>query len=79
MDTGGFTNGGFKFTVPFPTELRNRKHSFRVKAPKQFDSDYNAKYAVYYGLDYETRPNENQTEQFNNPIYIKDRLLKISN
>ena len=76
MDTGGFANGGFKFTVPFPTARRNRKHSHRVVAPKQFDSDYNAKYAVYYGLDYETRPNENQTEHFDNPLYIKDQLLK---
>ena len=76
MQTGGDFNGGFKFTVPLPTAKRDRKHSFRVRAPKYFDSDYNAGYAVYYGKDYETRPNENQTEHFDNPIYIKALLLK---
>ena len=76
MQTGGVSNGGFKFTVPFPTARRNRKHTLRIVAPKQFDSDYNARYAVYYGLNYETRPNENQTEHFDNPIYIKNQLLK---
>ena len=76
MHTGGDSNGGFKFTIPFPTTKRNRKHSFRVRTPKYFDSDYNAGYAVYYGKDYETRPNENQTEHFNNPIFIKSLLIK---
>jgi hypothetical protein len=76
MYTGGESNGGFKFTVPFPTAKRNRKHVFRVTPPKYFDSDYNAKYAVYYGRDYETRPNENQTEHFDNPVFIKNNLAK---
>ncbi len=76
MHTGGNSNGGFKFTIPFPTAKRNRKHTLRITTPKYFDSDYNAGYAVYYGKDYETRPNENQTEHFNNPIFIKSLLLK---
>jgi len=74
MHTGGDSNGGFKFTIPFPTNKRNRKHTLRVTSPKYFDSDYNAGYAVYYGKDYETRPNENQTEHFNNPIFIKGQF-----
>ena len=76
MHTGVDSNGGFKFTVPFPTAKRNRKHTLRVTTPKYFDSDYNAGYAVYYGKDYETRPNENQSEHFDNPIYIKNNLIK---
>jgi hypothetical protein len=76
MHTGGDSNGGFKFTIPFPTSKRNRKHTLRVTTPKYFDSDYNAGYAVYYGKDYETRPNENQTEHFSNPTFIKSHLIK---
>jgi len=76
MHTGGDSNGGFKFTIPLPTNKRNRKHTLRVTTPKYFDSDYNAGYAVYYGKDYETRPDENQTEHFNNPLFIKSLLIK---
>ncbi len=76
MHTGGDSNGGFKFTIPFPIAKQNRKYPFRVRLPRYFDSDYNAGYAVYYGKDYETRPNENQTECFNNPIFIKNLLIK---
>ena len=76
MRTGGNSNGGFKFTIPFPTAKRNRKHTLRITTPKYFDSDYNAGYAVYYSKDYETRPNENQTEHFNIPVFIKGQLAK---
>lgn len=76
MHTGANSNGGFKFTIPLPTAKRNRKHTLRIRAPKYFDSDYNAGYAVYYGKDYEIRPNENQTEQFDNPLFIKTNLIK---
>lgn len=76
MRTEGDSNGGFKFTIPFPTAKRNRKHILRVRTPKYFDSDYNAGYAVFYGKDYETRPNENQTEHFNNAVFIKTQLTK---
>lgn len=68
-------NGGFKFTVPFPTKKRNRRHSVRVKTPNYFDSDYNARYAVYYGKEFETRPNENQTEYYHDVAFVKKQLL----
>ena len=76
MYTGADLNGGFKFTIPFPTTKQNRKHIIRIRTPKYFDSDYNAGYAVYYGKDYKIRPNENQTEHFNNPTFIKSHLIK---
>ena len=75
MHTGNNSNGGFKFTVPFPAAKRNREQTLRVTTPKYFDSEYNAGYPVYYGKDYEIRPNENQTEHFNNPIFIKNNLI----
>lgn len=75
MYTGGESNGGFKFTIPLPTAKRKRNKALRIMAPYYFDSDYNAAYAVYYGKDFETRPNENQTEHFNNPTFVKKQLI----
>ncbi len=76
MHTGEKFNGGFRFTIPVPTAKRKRGRMFRISPPRYFDSDYNAGYAVYYGKDFETRPNENQAEHFRNTEYIKNQILR---
>ena len=78
MYSGEKMNGGFKFTIPFPGTKRRRKHNLRCRLPYYFDSDYNAGYAVYYGKEFETRPNENLTENFTNPLFIKNQILTNS-
>lgn len=73
--TGEELNGGFKFSIPLIAK-QSRKHAFRIAIPSYFDSDYNAKYAVYYGKEFETKPNENQSEHFTNPLFLQNNLLK---
>jgi hypothetical protein len=72
MYTGGKPNGGFHFAIPLPPAKRNRRHCIRVVPPNYFDWEYNAGTEFYYGRYYETRPNENRSEQLNNLIFIKN-------
>jgi hypothetical protein len=77
MYTGGEPNGGFHFSVPLPPYKSNRKHTLRLVPPCYFDWEYNAGTEFYYGRYYETRPNENRSEHWNNPINIKSEILKL--
>ncbi len=77
MQSGGQANGGFHFSVPLPPVKRFRRRAFRIVPPRFFDWEYNAATEFYYGRYYETRPNENRSEQWMNPIFIKNELLKI--
>ena len=77
MYTGGQPNGGFHFSAPLPPlRKRNRRHALRLVPAKYFDWGYNAGTEFYFGRYYETRPNENRSEQWINPIFIKNELLK---
>lgn len=76
MYTGSKSNGGFHFSVPLPTHKRGRKHSLRLVSSRYFDWEYNAGTEFYYGRYYETRPNENRSEHWINPIFIKSEILK---
>jgi len=76
MHTGEKFNGGFHFTIPLQKNKRNRNRSLRLKIPEYYDSEYNAGYAVYYGLNYETKPDENRTEYYDNVLFIKEKLQK---
>jgi hypothetical protein len=78
MYTGGEPNGGFHFAVPLPTAKRNRRHALRLAPPRYFDWEYNAGTEFYYGRYYETRPNENRSERWHNPLFIKNELLKTN-
>lgn len=71
-------NGGFHFSFPFPPRKRWKRRTFRVIPPRYFDWEYDAGTAFGYGQYYETRPNENRSEHFFNPNYIKNELLKIN-
>jgi len=75
MHTGGELNGGFHFSVPLPPGKRNRRHALRMIPPGFFDWEYNAGTEFYYGRYYETRPNENRSEHWINPGFIKNELL----
>lgn len=79
MYTGGTDNGGFHFSTPLPPiNKRNRRRKLRLVPARYFDWEYNAGTEFYYGRYYETRPNENRTEQWNNLIFIKNELLKTN-
>jgi hypothetical protein len=78
MRTGGDFNGGFHFAAPLPPRKRNRKHALRIVPPPYFDWEYNAGTEFYYGRYYETRPDQNRSERFINPLFIKNALLKPS-
>ena len=69
-------DGGFHFSVPLPSYKRNRKHILRLVPPRYYDLEYNAGTVFYYGRYYETRPNENRSEHWNYPLFIKNEILK---
>ena len=75
MRSGGKINGGFHFSVPILPIKRNRKHALRVIPTRFIDWEYNAGTEFYYGKTYETRPNENKSEHFINPDYIRNEIL----
>lgn len=76
MYSGGYSNGGFHFAIPFPPRKRNRKRVIRIVPPKYFDWEYNAGTEFYYGQYYETQPNENRVEYYFNPKYLINNLIK---
>ena len=75
MYSGGERNGGFHFSIPLPPYKRNRNHTLRAESPRYFDWEYNAGTEFYYGRYYEIRPNENRSERWYNPLFIKSELL----
>ena len=72
----GPVNGGFHFSIPLGLNKYERKHDVRVMPAKYFDLEYNAETEMQYYQYYETRPNENRSEQWFNPFYIKNQILK---
>ena len=74
MYTSDWPNGGFNVTIPISKRKQNRKHLFRVRIPGYINAEYNARQKVFYGREYETKPNENKTEYNINPLYIKNQL-----
>ena len=72
---GGYPNAGFHFSIPFPPGKRFKHKRFRANLPRYFDWEYNGATEFIYNRYYETRPNENRSEHYFNPIYIKNELL----
>lgn len=83
MHSGGEYNGGFHFSIPlYPKKIAKRK-AIQVRLPKYFDWQYEAQTGNEYaekrlGRDYETRPDENRSQFYYNPDYIKSRLIQLS-
>lgn len=73
----GPINGGFHFAIPLAILKQNRKHLLRVVASKYFDQEYNANIDRKFFQYYETRFNENRSEQWYQPKFIKNELIKI--
>lgn len=71
----GNPNAGFHFSIPFPPGKRFKHKTFRVNTPRYFDWEYNGATDFIYGQSYESQPNENRSEDYFNPIYIKEELL----
>lgn len=70
-----FPNAGFHFSIPFPPGKRCKHKTFRVNVPRYFDWEYNGATDFTHGRYYESKPNENRSEEYFNPIYIKEQLL----
>ncbi|WP_421918650.1 hypothetical protein [Marinifilum sp.] len=76
MCSDGRSNGGFHFSLPL-AKKQNRRHLIRIKPANFFDWEYNAGTEFVKGRYYETRPNENRTENNYNPMYLKTQLLNL--
>ena len=73
---GSHPNAGFHFVIPFPPGKRFKHKTFRINVPRYFDWEYNGATDLVYNRYYERRPNENRSEHYFNPLYIKNELLK---
>lgn len=76
LDEEGFPNFGFHFAIPFPPGKRFKHKTVRVNLPGYFDWEYNGATDFLYNRYYESRPNENRSEHYFNPYYIKNELMK---
>ncbi len=81
MVVEGIVNGGFHFTIPLPGKKWSRKHAVRLRPASYFAAEYSREDPGRYmqermGYYYETRPNENRSEHFYQPEYIRYFLLK---
>lgn len=72
----GFPNFGFHFAIPFSSGKRFKRKAARVALPRYFDWEYNGATDFLYNRYYERRPNENRSEHYFNPYYIKNELMK---
>ena len=76
LGESGEPNAGFHISIPFPPGKRWKHRRFRANVPRYFDWEYNGATDFVYSRYYEVRPNENRSEHFMNPAYIKSELLK---
>ncbi|MDR2917480.1 MAG: YjbH domain-containing protein [Tannerella sp.] len=83
MLSGGEPNGGFHLAVPFPGKKRMKRRAVRLGLPEYFDWEYEAQsgneyFARHLGRSYETRPDENRSQRYYNPSYLKEMLIKLA-
>lgn len=72
----GHPNAGFHVAIPFPPGKRLKHRRLRANVPRYFDWEYNGATELIFNRYYERRPNENRSEHYFNPMYIKNELLK---
>lgn len=70
-------NAGFHFALPLNIPSKYKRKGFRVRAPRYYDLEYIYASGVNKLDYYETRPSENRSEHFFNPVYMKKELLKL--
>ncbi|MDR1371578.1 MAG: hypothetical protein LBJ17_00425 [Dysgonamonadaceae bacterium] len=83
MYSGGEANGGFHFAVPLPGQKRMKRQAVRIYLPEYFDWEYGAQSGRKYteqrlGRSYETRPDENRSQRYYTPSYMKEMLVKLA-
>ncbi|MDR1381442.1 MAG: hypothetical protein LBJ47_08195 [Tannerella sp.] len=83
MYSGGEPNGGFHFSVPLPGKKRMKRQAVRMCFPEYFDWEYEAQSGNEYaerrlGRFYETRPDENRSQRYYTPSYMKEMLVKLA-
>ena len=84
MYTGGEINGGFHFAVPLPGRKWSRNRGVRIRQADYFAMEYSMKSWGRYadrkmGETYRTRPDENRSNRFFQPDYIRYFLIKEAN
>jgi hypothetical protein len=83
MYSGGESNGGFHFALPLPGKKRMNRRAVRIGIPEYFDWEYEARNGGTYaserlGRYYETRPDENRSQRYYNPSYLKKMLITLA-
>ena len=82
--TGGEHNAGFHFAIPLGPKKQMRRGAVRFKLPDYFDWEYNVvSYYEYYdqqmGKYIETRPDENRSAHYWQPLHVAQYAQKILN
>lgn len=82
--TGGEKNGGFHFAIPLGSKRQMRKGTVRLKLPDYFDWEYSIEsYYKYYdqqmGKYIETRPDENRSAHYWQPVHVAQYTQKLLN
>ena len=84
MYTDGEINGGFHFAIPLPGKKWSRNPGVRVRQADYFAMEYSMESWGRYadekmGETYRTRPDENRSNRFFQPEYIRYFLIKEAN
>ena len=84
MYTDGEINGGFHFAIPLPGKKWSRNRGIRVRQADYFAMEYSMESWGRYadekmGETYRTRPDENRSNRFFQPEYIRYFLIKEAN
>lgn len=82
--TGGENNIGFHFAIPLGPKKQMRKGSVRFKLPEYCDWEYSVKSKGKYtekqmGEYIETRPDENRSAHYWQPVHVAQYAQKILN
>jgi hypothetical protein len=82
--TGGEHNAGFHFAIPLGPKRQKRSGAVRLKLPEYFDWEYSmVSYYEYYdqqmGKHVETRPDENRSAHYWQPVHVAQYAEKILN
>ena len=79
--TGGESNAGFHFAIPFGGKRQMRKGGVRLKLPEYYDMEYNMESYYEYadqkmGRQVETRPDVNHSAHYWQAAYVEQFLRK---
>lgn len=83
MYSGGEPNGGFHFAIPLPGKKRMNRRAVRLTIPEYFDWEYvaqsgNEYFQKHLGRYYETRPDQNRSQRYHHPAFLKKMLIRYA-